>query len=145
MTTTDLSLADALDGVRTLFDAHTTRRLGPQIIDARMNPSPNIEGTYSLAVPASRNLNRYRDENRLRVEHVFEVGFLVRLAMKEQYQSLLLALDGEEEFIAAAGMQADYQPLRLEYVDTARALTQSREYLVVQVRFRFDHDFGRHA
>jgi len=143
MATTDLALSDALDAVKQLFDAESGKTAGPQVINARTIPGPAVDGSYSVHLASSTNTNRYRDNERLRLQHKLVVGFMVRMKMFNQYDSVLDGLDEEQRFIEAAGLEVDYVPVRLEYVSTTREATQTNEYLLTQITFAFEHDLGR--
>ena len=139
-----MSLSSELEKVKNHVLTETTAKLAPVIFDARANPRPNHAEGFSFDLSVSRNrVDMYRDQDKVRVQHDLVIAFVQPLNMDEQFESLKAALDREEALIAACGPNLGYSPVRLEYLSTRRALTPSREYLVVQVMFRMEHDLTR--
>lgn len=140
-----LTLVEALDGIRQLFDAESGRVLSPVPINVRTTPAPNLANTYSLLISNSRNLGTYRDTSVLRTSHTLVLGFMIELKMNDMHHSMLLGMDDEQRFIAVAGLQRDYQPIRLEWQNTKRTPTPTNEFVVVEITFEFTHDLSRMA
>ena len=140
-----IAFVDALDLVKDHILLSTDSTLAPQVFDPRVNPAPNMADGLSFAIGATSNTGNYRDRGEVRVEHTVTVGFAQQLVMADQYTSTKDALEREERIIAASGQADHTERVRLAYRSTRRALSPSREWLIVEIEFSVIHDHIRGA
>ena len=111
------------------------------IIDHSGNePSHLIDRTFSIDLQ-SDNSGIYRDEAPLRMRHTAVVTLIWTLAPHDSFASQVAALRQEEELIRSVQLQATTAEVRIAWASTARALSPSREHLILRITFQVAHDW----
>lgn len=121
--------------VETLGTIEGLRSSGLIFINPQQSNS-TLHRSYTVNVTTSRNTNKFRDRDLMRLSHTITVtlGHVVR--PKDQEDSLHTALDDEDAVILA---MLSYNPLeraaRVLYTGTNRALSTTGDFIYTTITF----------
>jgi hypothetical protein len=111
--------------------------LAPSAVNALNTPNTITENVFSIDVQTV-NTDKFRDRSpsgHARLGHSVQVSLLFRIFPLNQMQSYLQAIDTEEAIIKGLLVQASTPAYRVLYTRSSRRLTESSEYLLIEIDF----------
>lgn len=109
----------------------------------RQQVATTMHRSFTVNVEQSRNTNKYRDRDRMRLGHTITVELVHVVKPKDQEDSLDTAFDDED---AAINAMMTHIPLEMEarilYASTRRALSHTGDYIFSTLTFDSESDRG---
>jgi len=129
-----MRFSEVINDTSAVIVEKTTLKASPVLFDARQLPSSLAGNCFCLDIQ-SKNTNKLRDRNRIRIDHVLRVQMLHRIRPNEQVATQREALEDEERIIDAMVKLTTMPEARVLYRLSLRALVASREFLVTTIEF----------
>ena len=136
-----LSMAEVVTTIRDVIAAQAGLVPSKHIIDHSGNTAGALlNKTFSLDLQTD-NTGKFRDDVAIRMGHDLAVTVVWLLRPSDQTTSQIEALTVEQLVMRAMLEQVATSELRATYVRTSRALSAQREYLILTLTFRLEHDW----
>ena len=142
MAATDISLRTFINQAKIIIES-AGLRLSPSIFTIQATPKTIIDLAFCIDIQ-TQDTGKYRcgGDDRVRVSHSLTIRFAKKLKPLDQFSSQLDALDNEEIIIGKMISRTNMPDARVLWKSTKRAVTTSREYLIVEILFDVEHDWS---
>lgn len=145
MATTDISFRVFVNKIKLIVES-AGLRLCPSIFTIQAVPKTLIDLSFCVDIQ-SQDTNKYRvgSDELVRISHAVTVRFAKKLKPLDQFESQLDSMDNEETIISKLIDRTNLPDFRVNWKSTRRTITNSREYLLVEILFDVEHDWSFHT
>lgn len=142
MATTDISFRTFFNDIRIVVES-AGLKLSPSMFSIQSTPKTIIDLAFCLDIQ-TQDSEKYRCgvNDMMRVSHAVTIRFSKKLKPLDQFSSQLEAVDSEELIIGKMMSRTNLPNARVLWKSTKRAITTSREYLIVEMLFDIEHDWS---